>query len=208
MSPARLSTVLRRPCSPACSFWCPAPVCWTCLQAAASWASRRCPRGKKLHFCRPFVPDALAIVKANCKTAGVDRQSDIRQAEALPFWQTSAARLIWCCWTRRSITIPKRGTARPGRQSAIPGGVVLAAESESGAALPERAGGAGAGRILLRQDHGEPLRERGTGMNVEELLDLMEETLEAGTVCPFAPPSVWWMWTACGHHRRSAQQPA
>ncbi len=50
--------------------------------------------------------DALAIVKANCKTAGVDRQSDIRQAEALPFWQTSAARLIWCCWTRRSITIP------------------------------------------------------------------------------------------------------
>ena len=29
--------------------------------------------------------DALAIVKANCKTAGVDRQSDIRQAEALPF---------------------------------------------------------------------------------------------------------------------------
>lgn len=29
--------------------------------------------------------DALAIVKANCKTAGVDRQSDIRQAEALSF---------------------------------------------------------------------------------------------------------------------------
>ena len=40
--------------------------------------------------------DALAIVKANCKTAGVDRL----------FWQTSAARLTWCCWTRRSITIP------------------------------------------------------------------------------------------------------
>ena len=26
--------------------------------------------------------EALAVVKANCKTAGVDRQSDIRQGEA------------------------------------------------------------------------------------------------------------------------------
>ena len=29
--------------------------------------------------------EALAIVKANCKTAGVDRQSDIRQGEAESF---------------------------------------------------------------------------------------------------------------------------
>ena len=28
-------------------------------------------------------PEALAVVKANCKAAGVDRQSDIRHAEAL-----------------------------------------------------------------------------------------------------------------------------
>ena len=46
--------------------------------------------------------DALAIVKANCKTAGVDRQSDIRQAEAGP-----AVPLRYL----------KRGAARPGRQS-------------------------------------------------------------------------------------------
>ena len=42
-------------------------------------------------------------------------------------------------------------------------------------------------------------------MNVEELLDLMEETLEAGTAVPFAPAK---RVVDAGHHRRSAQQPA
>ncbi len=33
-------------------------------------------------------------------------------------------------------------------------------------------------------------------MNVEEeLLEMMEETLEAGTIVPFPLPSAWSMWT-------------
>ena len=109
--------------------------------------------------------DALAIVKANCKTAGVDRQSDIRQAEALPFLANIRGPFDQSSPRRRG-TGRERARSRPARTRR----------------------GAGAGQtILLRQDHGEPLRERGTGMNVEELLDLMEETLEAGTAVPFAP---------------------
>ena len=51
--------------------------------------------------------EALAVVKANCKTAGVDRQSDIRQGEAeRAFSPTSADRLTWLCWIRRSTMIP------------------------------------------------------------------------------------------------------
>lgn len=131
--------------------------------------------------------DALAIVKANCKTAGVDRQSDIRQAEALPFLANIRGPfdLVLLDPPFHYDTLNEVLPALADKVA--PGGVVLA-ESEREAALPGTRRGAGAGQtILLRQDHGEPLRERGTGMNVEELLDLMEETLEAGTAVPFAP---------------------
>ena len=47
-------------------------------------ASRLCPAVPKLPLCGPL-REALAVVKANCKTAGVDRQSDIRQGEAESF---------------------------------------------------------------------------------------------------------------------------
>ena len=60
--------------------------------------------------------DALAIVKANCKTAGVDRQSDIRQAEA----------------TLNEVL--------PALADKVATGGVVLAESEREAALPERAG--------------------------------------------------------------------
>lgn len=50
--------------------------------------------------------DALAIVKANCKTAALTAKATSARRRLCLFWQTSAARLIWCCWTRRSITIP------------------------------------------------------------------------------------------------------
>ena len=129
--------------------------------------------------------DALAIVKANCKTAGVDRQSDIRQAEALPFLANIRGPfdLVLPAVPLRYL---KRGTARPGRQSSHRRRGTGRERARSRPARTRRDAGAGQ-TILLRQDHGEPLRKRGTGMNVEELLDLMEETLEAGTAVPFAP---------------------
>ena len=42
-------------------------------------------RGAKSCLFVDHSAEALAIVKANCKTAGVDRQSDIRQGEAESF---------------------------------------------------------------------------------------------------------------------------
>ena len=75
-------------------------------------------------------PDALAIITANCKTAGVDRQSDIRHGEALrflanirpPFHQGLLEQVL------------------PALQEKLaPGGVILA-ESEREAELPERIG--------------------------------------------------------------------
>ena len=74
--------------------------------------------------------DALAIVKANCKAAGVDRQSDIRQAEALPF-------LVLLDPPFHYDTLNEVLPALADKVA--PGGVVLA-ESEREAALPERAG--------------------------------------------------------------------
>lgn len=130
--------------------------------------------------------DALAIVKANCKTAGVDRQSDIRQAEALPFLAN-----IRGPFDLVLLDPPFHYDTLNEVLPALADKVAPAAWywPRASAKPPCRTRrGAGAGQtILLRQDHGEPLRERGTGMNVEELLDLMEETLEAGTAVPFAP---------------------
>jgi len=75
--------------------------------------------------------DALAIVKANCKTAGVDRQSDIRQAEALPFLANIRGPPFH--YDTLNEVLPALA------DKVAPGGVVLA-ESEREAALPERAG--------------------------------------------------------------------
>ena len=80
--------------------------------------------------------DALAIVKANCKTAGVDRQSDIRQAEALPFLANIRGPfdlVLLDHYDTLNEVLPALA------DKVAPGGVVLA-ESEREAALPERAG--------------------------------------------------------------------
>ncbi|MFR6664258.1 MAG: 16S rRNA (guanine(966)-N(2))-methyltransferase RsmD [Gemmiger sp.] len=122
--------------------------------------------------------EALAVVRANCKTAGVERQSDIRQSEAEgflanirgpfelalldpPFHQNTVAAVLPLLAAKMA-----------------PGGVVLC-ETEREANLPEQAGALTLVAIQLRQD--QVSRMRGRGMNVEELLELMEETLEAGT---------------------------
>ena len=83
--------------------------------------------------------DALAIVKANCKTAGVDRQSDIRQAEALPFLANIRGPfdLVLLDPPFHYDTLHEVLPALADKVA--PGGVVLA-ESEREAALPERAG--------------------------------------------------------------------
>ena len=83
--------------------------------------------------------DALAIVKANCKTAGVDRQSDIRQAEALPFLANISGPfdLVLLDPPFHYDTLNEVLPALADKVA--PGGVVLA-ESEREAALPERAG--------------------------------------------------------------------
>lgn len=131
--------------------------------------------------------DALAIVKANCKTAGVDRQSDIRQAEALPFLANIRGPfdLVLLDPPFHYDTLNE---VLPALADKVATGGVVLAESEREAALPERAGTL----VLAKQYYYGKImvsryRKRGTGMNVEELLDLMEETLEAGTAVPFAP---------------------
>ena len=82
--------------------------------------------------------DALAIVKANCKTAGVDRQSDIRQAEALSFLANIRGPfdLVLLDPPFHYDTLNEVPALA---DKVAPGGVVLA-ESEREAALPERAG--------------------------------------------------------------------
>ena len=78
-----------------------------------------------------------------------------------------------------------------------PGGVVLC-ETEREADLPEQAGSL----TLVKQYNYGKIKvsryERGEeAMNVEELLELMEETLEAGTAVPFAASSAWSTWIVC-----------
>ncbi len=83
--------------------------------------------------------DALAIVKANCKMAGVDRQSDIRQAEALPFLANIRGPFDLVLldppfhYDTLNEVLPALGN------KVAPGGVVLT-ESEREAVLPKRAG--------------------------------------------------------------------
>ena len=80
-------------------------------------------RGAKSCLFVDRSPEALAVVTANCKTAGVDRQSDIRHGEAdPPFRRGLLAQVL------------------PALQDKLaPGGVILA-ESEREAQLPERVG--------------------------------------------------------------------
>ena len=80
--------------------------------------------------------DALAIVKANCKTAGVDRQSDIRQAEALPF----LANIRGPFDLDPPFHYDTLNEVLPALADKVATGGVVLAESEREAALPERAG--------------------------------------------------------------------
>lgn len=84
-------------------------------------------------------PAALAVVAANCKAAGVERQSNIRQSEALAFLAN-----IRGPFDLVLLDPPYHRDILPGVLTALqdkvaPGGVVLA-ESERGAQLPEQAG--------------------------------------------------------------------
>ena len=81
--------------------------------------------------------EALAIVKANCKTAGVDRQSDIRQGEAENF----LANIRGPFDLAPLIKAPHGVLAVLPLLAAkmAPGGVVLC-ETEREADLPEQAG--------------------------------------------------------------------
>ena len=73
-----------RLCSPACSSWCRGHGCWICSQAAASWASRLCPRCQKLPLCGPLRRGTRRC-EGQLQNGRVDRQSDIRQGEAESF---------------------------------------------------------------------------------------------------------------------------
>lgn len=51
-------------------FLVPGAVCWTCLQAAGQLGIEALSRGAKSCIFVDRSSDALAIVKANCKTGG------------------------------------------------------------------------------------------------------------------------------------------
>ena len=80
--------------------------------------------------------EALAVVKANCKTAGVDRQSDIRQGEAESFLAN-----IRGPFDLALLDPPFHHDTVAAVLAAkmAPGGVVLC-ETEREADLPEQAG--------------------------------------------------------------------
>ena len=87
-------------------------------------------RGAKSCLFVDRSPEALAVVTANCKTAGVDRQSDIRHGEALQFLAN----------IRGPFDRGLLAEVLPALQDKLaPGGVILA-ESEREAQLPERVG--------------------------------------------------------------------
>ena len=50
--------------------------------------------------------EAFAVVKANCKTAGWTARVIYVRARPRAFSPTSAGRLTWLCWIRRSTMIP------------------------------------------------------------------------------------------------------
>ena len=59
--------------------------------------------------------EALAVVKANCKTAGWTARVIYARARPRAFSPTSAGRLTWLCWIRRSTMIPCCRAAAAGR---------------------------------------------------------------------------------------------
>ena len=84
-------------------------------------------------------PQALAIVTANCKTAGVERQSDIRHGEAMAFLANIRGPfdLVLLDPPFHQDLIQQ---VLPALQDKLaPGGVILA-ETEREAVLPERVG--------------------------------------------------------------------
>ena len=96
-------------------------------------------RGAKSCLFVDRSPEALAVVTANCKTAGVDRQSDIRHGEALQFLANIRGPfdlVLLAPPFRRGLL----AQVLPALQDKLaPGGVILA-ESEREAQLPERVG--------------------------------------------------------------------
>ena len=124
--------------------------------------------------------EALAVVKANCKTAGVDRQSDIRQGEAETFLANIRGPFDLALLDPPFHHDTVAAVLPLLAAKMAPGGVVLC-ETEREADLPEQAG---ALTLVKQYNYGKikvsRMRE-GRGMNVEEL-EMMEETLEAGTI--------------------------
>ena len=96
-------------------------------------------RGAKSCLFVDRSPEALAVVTANCKTAGVDRQNDIRHGEALQFLANIRGPFDLVLLDppfRRGLL----AQVLPALQDKLaPGGVILA-ESEREAQLPERVG--------------------------------------------------------------------
>ena len=84
-------------------------------------------------------PEALAVVKANCKAAGVDRQSDIRHAEALGLLANLRGPFDLVLLDPRYHHVLLALVLPALQEKGAPGGVILA-ESEREAELPEQVG--------------------------------------------------------------------
>lgn len=84
-------------------------------------------------------PDALAIITANCKTAGVDRQSDIRHGEALRFLANIRGPFDLVLLDPPFHQELLEQVLPALQEKLAPGGMILA-ESEREAELPERIG--------------------------------------------------------------------
>ena len=153
--------------------------------------------------------EAIQIVLANCKTAGVFAQSRVIPDDAFHFLATTQEEfdLALLDPPYHHGTVAKALPQLAAHMA--PGGVVLC-ETELDAELPEQV----EGLVLAKQyKYGKILVSRyekeEQAMNVEELLDLLEETLEAGTAVPFAPAKrVVDVDRVPRHRRRGAQQPA
>ena len=83
--------------------------------------------------------EALAVVKANCKTAGVDRQSDIRQGEAESFLANIRGPFDLALLDPPFHHDTVAAVLPLLAAKMAPGGVVLC-ETEREADLPEQAG--------------------------------------------------------------------
>ena len=85
------------------------------------------------------IAEALAVVKANCKTAGVDRQSDIRQGEAESFLANIRGPFDLALLDPPFHHDTVAAVLPLLAAKMAPGGVVLC-ETEREADLPEQAG--------------------------------------------------------------------